>query len=188
MLYLASRSPRRAELLRQIGVAFTPLAADIDETPLPGERPEDYVLRMAREKSRAGFTAVADSPDGWVLGADTSVVLDGEILGKPENRQHAEALLARLSGRCHQVLSAVSLQGRGRQASRLQSSRVWFRTLERGEIQAYCRTAEPMDKAGAYAIQGYAAVFVERLEGSYSGVMGLPLLETWQLLKECSCL
>ncbi len=187
MLYLASRSPRRAELLRQIGVDFTPVPADIDETPLPGETPEAYVLRMAQEKSRAGLRAV-NNGSVWVLGADTSVVLDGDILGKPESPRQAEAMLERLSGRCHQVLSAVCLSRHAHAASRLQTSRVCFRPLETAEIQAYCRTAEPMDKAGAYAIQGYAAVFVERLEGSYSGVMGLPLLETWQLLKECSCL
>ncbi len=187
MLYLASRSPRRAELLRQIGVTFRPLPADIDETPRPDEPPAAYVRRMAEEKARAGLGMLSGDDGAVVLGADTAVILDDRILGKPRDRQDAMRMLAELSGRSHQVISAVSLVGIGKQASRLQISTVRFRALAREEIEAYCRTAEPMDKAGAYAIQGHAAVFVEHLEGSYSGVMGLPLLETWQLLKEFSC-
>ncbi len=188
MLYLASRSPRRAELLQQIHLRFEPCPADIDETPLPDESPEAYVLRMAEEKARAAWQTLPETTGHTMLAADTSVVLEGEILGKPRDRADAEAMLARLSGRCHQVLSAVCVLRENFCQSRLQCSQVSFRALEMAEIQAYCATEEPMDKAGAYAIQGYAAVFVQRLEGSYSGVMGLPLLETWQLLKESACL
>ncbi len=188
MLYLASRSPRRAELLQQIHLRFETRPADIDESPLPGETPAAYVLRMAEEKARAVWQALAGTGEHAVLGADTSVVLDDALLGKPRDRSDAETMLHRLSGRSHQVLSAVCLIREHFCQSRLQCSQVRFRPLESAEIQAYCATDEPMDKAGAYAIQGYAAIFVERLEGSYSGVMGLPLLETWQLLKESTCL
>lgn len=179
IILLASASPRRRELLDQIGVAHRVLAADVDETPLPGETPEHYVLRVAEAKSwQAWKTAEDELP---VLAADTAVVLDGEILGKPRDREHALAMLRRLSGRSHRVLSGVSL--RAQQHGRaLSETVVYFRALSDREIQAYWDTGEPRDKAGAYAIQGRAALFVERIEGSFSGVVGLPLFETAELL------
>ncbi len=184
MLYLASASPRRAELLRQIGVEFGILPVSIDESPRPGESPEALVLRLAREKARAGWqTLQAPGPDDAVLGADTMIHLDGAVIGKPRDRADCAAILGRLSGRQHEVLSAVALKAGKREPDALLNRNwVFFRPLEGAEIRAYCASAEPRDKAGAYAIQGRAAVFIERLEGSYSGVMGLPLFETAALL------
>lgn len=181
-LYLASGSPRRRELLAQIGVPFVTLIASIDETALPGEPAERYVERLARDKALAGLATLVDAGDAVVLGADTAVVLDGRILGKPADRAEALATLAALSGREHQVLTAVALAAGGRLESRVVASRVSFRTLAAGEAEAYWASGEPCDKAGSYGIQGLAAVFVERLEGSYSAVVGLPLCETAQLL------
>ncbi|HHJ13187.1 MAG TPA: septum formation inhibitor Maf [Gammaproteobacteria bacterium] len=180
-IVLASASPRRRELLRQIGVPFLQQAAEIDETPRPAESPEDYVLRMALEKARSILAGGAEFP---VLGADTAVVVGDTILGKPRDAGHATAMLRRLSGRGHQVLSAVVLTDPSREAHRLSVSKVWFRSLTDAEIRAYWQSGEPADKAGAYAVQGLGAVFIERIEGSYSGVMGLPLFETAQLLAE----
>jgi len=180
-IVLASASPRRRELLGQIGVAFEMLAVEADETPRPGEAPEAYVRRVAAEKSALGLTA---SPFNLpVLGADTEVILDGEVFGKPRDLAHALEMLGRLSGREHQVYSAVSLRHGDRHCEALNISRVAFRAITEMEIEAYWATGEPQGKAGAYAIQGLGAVFVERLEGSYSGVMGLPLFETAGLLQ-----
>ncbi|MBA1271920.1 Maf family protein [Stutzerimonas azotifigens] len=182
-LYLASASPRRAELLGQIGVPYTPLIAPIDESVLPDESPEAYVERLARAKAAAAL-AILDTPgDSCVLGADTAVVLDGRILGKPVDRHHAREMLEALSGREHQVLTGVAVAGAGRCLSQVVVSQVSFRPLSSAEIEAYWATGEPCDKAGAYGIQGFAAVFVSHMQGSYSAVVGLPLCETAQLLE-----
>ncbi|WP_165667273.1 Maf family protein [Metapseudomonas otitidis] len=182
-LHLASGSPRRRELLAQIGVPFQPLGAPIDETPLPGESAPAYVERLAREKAAAGLAALGAASDGHcVLGADTAVVLDGRILGKPLDREDALAMLAALSGREHQVLTAVALIDSSRCLSRLVTSQVRFRDISPAERGAYWASGEPSDKAGGYAIQGLGAVFVADLQGSYSAVVGLPLLETAELL------
>ncbi len=180
-VYLASGSPRRRELLQQIGVRFRVLDAAVDETVLQGDSARDYVGRLAAAKAAAGWhrRGPADAP---VLGADTAVVLDGKILGKPRDRPDAEAMLAQLSGRTHEVLTAVALHTGPGSDLRISHSWVRFRPLQGPEIRAYWDTGEPCDKAGAYAIQGYAAVFVAELRGSFSGVMGLPLFETAQLL------
>jgi septum formation protein len=181
-LILASASPRRLALLQQVGIVFRQQVAEIDETPLDNEAAEDYVVRLALEKARAVRQHSVD--EGLpVLGADTAVVVDGRLLGKPENLAHAREMLQLLSAREHQVMSAVALV-RGREAVRLNVSRVWFRPLGKNEIDDYWHTGEPQDKAGAYAIQGVGAIFIERLEGSYTGVMGLPLYETSQLLQD----
>ena len=181
-LILASASPRRQALLKQVGIAFRQQVAEIDETPLDNEAAEDYVVRLALEKARAVRQHSVD--DGLpVLGADTAVVIDGRLLGKPESPAHARQMLQLLSGREHRVMSAVALV-RSREAVQISVSRVWFRPLSENEIDAYWRTGEPQDKAGAYAIQGVGAIFIERLEGSYTGVMGLPLYETGRLLQD----
>jgi nucleoside triphosphate pyrophosphatase len=179
-LILASASPRRCELLAQIGISFAQQIVAIDETPLAGELPADYVRRLALEKARA--VHAAGRPDLPVLGADTAVVVDGAILGKPADLDHACDMLRRLSGRAHEVFSAVALVAQ-REAVAVNHSRVWFRDLDDSEIEVYWRSGEPRDKAGGYAIQGLAATFVQRLDGSYSGVMGLPLYETARLLQ-----
>ncbi|MBI6955278.1 MULTISPECIES: Maf family protein [unclassified Pseudomonas] len=181
-LYLASGSPRRRELLNQIGVPFTVVSAPIDETPLPGEAPAAYVERLAQAKAVAGF-AYTDGA-GVVLGADTTVVLDGQILGKPENREQALAMLGDLSKREHQVLTAVALTDGQRSISRCVSTTVRFRTISFEEALRYWDSGEPVDKAGGYAIQGLGAVFVSGIEGSYSAVVGLPLSETAELLEQ----
>jgi septum formation protein len=181
-LILASASPRRRELLAQIGVGFTVLAVEADETPRPGEPPAQYVERAAAEKSLLAQRQA--DPHLPVLGADTEVILDGEVFGKPKDFGHARQMLKRLSGREHQVLSAVSLRHGKRHWQALSQSAVRFRPLIDGDIEAYWATGEPQGKAGAYAIQGLGAVFIEQLTGSYSGVMGLPLFETARLLSE----
>lgn len=181
-LYLASRSPRRAELLTQIGVRFAVLAADVDETPQADEPPERYVERIALAKAWAAHEALAGAPALPVLAADTSVVLDGRILGKPRDGAHARSMLRALSDRAHHVLTAIALLSNGQVWTELSLSRVVFRALRDEELLAYWRTGEPQDKAGGYAIQGLGALFVAGLEGSYSGVMGLPLYETGRLL------
>ena len=183
-LYLASGSPRRRELLTQIAVPFLTQIAPIDENALPGESPIAYVERLARGKAQAGLAALTDTADAVVLGADTAVVLDGRILGKPTDRADALATLSALSGRTHEVLTAVALVSRERQASRVVTSQVSFRVLSQAEIEAYWASGEPQDKAGCYGIQGLAAVFVGQLQGSYSAVVGLPLCETAALLAE----
>lgn len=182
MLFLASQSPRRSELLRQIGVDFETLDVSVPEQRLPGEPPEDYVRRVAREKAGAGLLAVAGLPGAIVLGADTEVVLDDEVFGKPRDAAEAARMLARLAGRAHRVLSAVAVVTGAGEWQALSESRVYVMPLDAAAIADYVGTSEWRGKAGGYAIQGRAAVFVERLEGSYSGVMGLPLHETARLL------
>lgn len=184
-IYLASASPRRRELLRQIGVAYRLLPVAVDETPLPDEPPPGYVARLAQAKARAGVAAIPVRRQARpVLGADTAVVVDGAILGKPRDRDEGLAMLALLSGREHAVLSAVSLATPRRHAVKVQESRVRFRDLSPAERAAYWASGEPADKAGGYGIQGRAAAFIAELRGSYSGVMGLPLFETAELLRE----
>lgn len=181
-LYLASGSPRRRELLTQIGVPFTAVSADIDETPLAHETPSAYVERLARGKAEAGRRALCADVDGCVLGADTAVVLDGRILGKPLDQADAMTMLLSLSGREHEVLTAIAVLDGQRCESRVVSSRVHFRSITEQEAAAYWASGEPRDKAGGYGIQGLGAVFVAGLEGSYSAVVGLPLCETAELL------
>jgi septum formation protein len=185
-IYLASASPRRSELLRQIGVRFEVKPAEIPETRQPDEAPDDYVTRLAREKADAVWERVTARADKRpVLAADTAVVLDDRVLGKPADTADAMAMLAELSGRSHRVLTAVALRcGRSLEAL-LCRSEVRFRTTTDEERAAYCRSGEPFDKAGAYGIQGRAAMFIEHLSGSYSSVVGLPLFETGVLLERC---
>jgi septum formation protein len=180
VICLASVSPRRRELLAQVGVPHTVVAAHVDESLLPDESPADYVARLARLKA----TTVRERGEALpVLAADTTVVLDGSVIGKPADRADGLAMLAALAGRTHEVLTAVALAtGRG-VALHVNCSSVRFRNVERAEMEAYWETGEPRDKAGGYAIQGYGAVFVAELRGSYSGVMGLPLFETAELLR-----
>jgi nucleoside triphosphate pyrophosphatase len=194
MIYLASRSPRRRELLTQIGVKFEPLLfregsradADTDEAVRPGEQPDEYVRRVTQTKAEAAWQRVVmrrGLQRKPVLAADTSVALAGEVLGKPLDRADAERMLRLLSGTQHRVLTAVAVQFEGRLEMAYSESLVTFGTLDDARIQAYVQSGEPFDKAGAYGIQGRAAAFVERIEGSYSGVMGLPLYETARLLR-----
>jgi septum formation protein len=205
-VYLASGSPRRRQLLKQIGVYFQVLKVDVDESVRAGETPPEYVTRLARAKAAAGVRRAAESSEGAavaeagaaatartsgaepesgivVLGADTAVVVDGAILGKPADAQDGERMLRLLSGRAHDVLTAVALATPQGVVSRLSASEVTFRAIDAEEARAYWESAEPADKAGGYAIQGYGAVFVSGLKGSYSGVMGLPLFETAELLR-----
>ncbi len=182
-IYLASASPRRRELLAQIGVSFDVLEVALDEAQRPEEAPEIYVVRLALAKAQAGYAQRGDRP---VLGADTAVVVDDAILGKPRDRADGLAMLARLAGRTHHVYTGVALvTAEGEAHSRLSVSSVTFRPLTDAEPPAYWDSGEPADKAGGYAIQGRAAMFIARLEGSYSGVMGLPLFETAELLETC---
>jgi septum formation protein len=183
-IYLASASPRRRELLRQIGVAYRLLRVQVDETPLSKEHPHDYVVRLAQAKARTGAQALGRRKQAPVLGADTAVVVNDAILGKPRDREEGLAMLARLSGCEHQVLSAVALATPSQIAVKVQESRVRFRELTPVECAAYWETGEPWDKAGGYGIQGRAATFIMELHGSYSGVMGLPLFETAELLRK----
>ena len=178
-IHLASTSPRRRELLAQIGVRHDVVPVVVDETPRPGEAPAEYVLRLALAKARAGHALRGDRP---VLGADTAVVVDDRILGKPLDRDDALGMLARLAGREHRVLTAVAVVGE-REETRLSVSHVRFRPIDAAEAAAYWATGEPADKAGGYAVQGLGAIFVESIAGSYSGVMGLPLFETGELLR-----
>jgi nucleoside triphosphate pyrophosphatase len=181
-VYLASASPRRRELLAQIGVPFQVLSVAVDEGVLADEAAPTYVTRVAHLKALAGLGARPVGETAPVLAADTAVVLDGAILGKPTDRADAERMLREMSGRSHSVLTAVTLAGGGEVRSRLSRSEVRFRHLSSAEIAAYWDTGEPHDKAGGYAIQGAGAVFVADLSGSYSGVMGLPLYEAAELL------
>jgi septum formation protein len=182
-VYLASGSPRRRELLAQIGVPFRVLDVKVDETRLPEEAPDTYVLRLAHQKAGAGWRARPLGSHSPVLAADTTVVLDGKILAKPDDRSSGEEMLRELSGRTHEVLTAVALATEEGLSSRTSRSEVTFRPISASEARDYCGTGEPCDKAGGYAIQGGAGVFVADLKGSYSGVMGLPLFETAQLLE-----
>jgi septum formation protein len=181
-IVLASASPRRKALLQQIGVDFHVVVADIEEKPLPGERPGEFVLRMAREKAMEVMRREgAGLP---VLGSDTAVILDGKILGKPINRSEAIVMLNKLSGKTHEVFSAVAVAVNETEIHDVLSvTRVTFSKLEPDWIESYCDTGDPMDKAGAYGVQGKAAEKISRIEGSFYGVMGLPLYETAQLLK-----
>lgn len=181
-LILASTSPRRAALLRQIGVAFEQRAVEVDESPRPGEVAAETALRLAVAKAEAGRPQAA--PGQAVLAADTLVSLDGEPLGKPRDREDFFAMLRRLSGRRHEVYTAVALAWDDQIKSFLSVSHVDFRPLLDAELAAYWETGEPQDKAGGYAIQGLAAIFITHLEGSFSGVMGLPLFETAELLRQ----
>jgi septum formation protein len=192
-LYLASRSPRRRELLRQIDVEFevlmlrerSPRGPDVSETVFPGELAEDYVRRVCRAKVRAAWSRIGDRRlrPYPVLAADTTVTVDGVMLGKPEDRADATRMLQLLSGKAHKVLTAVALQQGERFEMAVSETLVRFRELSDEDIAAYTLTGEPMDKAGAYAIQGRAGAFVSELHGSYSGVMGLPLYETAELIR-----
>lgn len=184
MLYLASRSPRRSELLARLGVDFDVLDVDVPEQRLPGEPAQDYVRRVAREKAGAGLLQVVSVPNAVVLGADTEVVLDDEVFGKPHDADAAAAMLRRLAGRTHQVICALSLVSASREAQAVSVSEVTFGPLDEETIAAYVAGGEPEGKAGAYAIQGRAQAFIAHLSGSYSGVMGLPLFETANLLRE----
>lgn len=181
-LILASASPRRSEILQQIGVDFQIVPANIDETPISQESPVDYVQRMAKEKAQHVINTIADSSTP-VLGADTSVVLNSKIYGKPTNQEDGMAMLAALSGNTHQVLSAVAIGNEQHCMLRLSSTDVKFRDLDLKECLKYWNTGEPVDKAGGYAIQGLGAVFVEEISGSFSGVVGLPIEQTTQLLQ-----
>ena len=183
MLYLASKSPRRAELLARLGLDFGVLDLDIPEHRQPNEPAEEYVRRVAREKAGAGLLTVMSVPQALVLGADTEVILDDEVFGKPRDAADAAAMLRRLSGRTHQAVTAVSLVSAGREAQAISVSEVSFAELGEDEISAYVATGQADGKAGAYGIQGAAERFVRHLSGSYSGVMGLPLFETSRLLK-----
>jgi len=189
MLYLASKSPRRHELLGRLlsgqpDAEFGVLDIDIPEHPQPGEPAEDYVRRVAREKAGAGLLRVVGNPTAVVLGSDTEVVLDGEVFGKPADDADAAAMLRKLSGRTHQVISAVSVVSPAREMQAVSISEVTFAELTPARIDAYVASGETHGRAGAYAIQGLAEAFTTRLSGSYSGVMGLPLYETATLLRE----
>jgi septum formation protein len=193
-IYLASKSPRRRELLRQIGVEFellmlrndTVRGPDVSELELPDEAPADYVARVANEKAAFAWNIVQMRrlPVRPVLAADTTVTIDGRILGKPASREEAMHMLEMLSGRTHQVLTSVAVHHTNMAEQLTQVSDVRFAKLNMASIKAYCATTEPYDKAGGYGIQGLAALFVEHIEGSHSGIMGLPLYETAQLLRQ----
>lgn len=192
-IYLASKSPRRRELLRQIGVDFSllqlreqaPRGPDVSEAVYPDELPQDYVARVTREKASIGYAMMhaRKLPPMPVLAADTTVTIDGKILGKPASENEAVAMLRTLSGRTHQVLTAIAVQHHEQLWQTTQVSEVSFAPLSDDMIGHYCATGEPYDKAGGYGIQGMAAVFIDRISGSYSGIMGLPLFETAQILK-----
>jgi len=184
MLHLASKSPRRRELLAKLGLDFGVLDLDLPETPAPGEPPDDYVRRVAREKAGAGLLLVVGQPGAVVLGADTEVILDGRVYGKPADAADAAQMLRSLSGRTHRVVSAVSVVDAGRELQAVSVSEVRFAALSEDDIADYLDTGEWAGKAGAYGIQGRAQAFIVHLSGSYSGVMGLPLHETAGLLRE----
>ena len=181
-LYLASASPRRKDLLDQLGLACTVLPQDIDESRLPSELPADYVMRLARQKAEAALQSVDTIVGACCLGSDTTVVCDNEIFEKPVDARDARRMLGALSGTTHQVLTAVALASTSGTKVLLSTSDVTFRSLTSAEIDAYWRIGEPADKAGAYGIQGLAAMFVTHISGSYSGIMGLPVAETIALL------
>lgn len=183
MLYLASRSPRRNELLARLDRPFQALDLHVPEVRAPDESAADYVQRVAADKARAGLALVVQDPDAVVLGSDTEVVLDGRVFGKPTDAEDARAMLRTLAGRTHQVMTAVALVAAGREQGVLVVSEVTFAEIDEERIAAYVASGEPMDKAGAYAIQGGAERYIRHLAGSYSGVMGLPLQQTEQLLQ-----
>ena len=185
-LILASASPRRRELLSQAGYLYSVEAADVDETQRPGEPPANYVQRLAEEKAQAVFDEHRDDEALIVLGADTTVVLDGQILGKPADAAEASTMLRRLSGRTHQVFTGIAAVTRVGVTSVVESTDVTFAAVPDEEVDAYCATPEPLDKAGAYGIQGYAARWVPRIGGCYFNVMGLPIARTVALLNEAA--
>jgi septum formation protein len=180
MLVLASQSPRRSEILRLAGIPFTVRAAGIDETPLPGEQPVDYVERLAGAKA----LAVAAAPDETVLGADTTVVIDGEMFGKPADAADARRMLAMLSGRRHEVITGICLKRGAEMVCSHAVTAVWFSAMSEREIAEYVASGEPIDKAGAYAIQGLASKFVERIDGCYYNIVGLPVTLVYKLIVE----
>lgn len=182
-IYLASKSPRRKELLQQIGVEFEVISADIDETPHQNEAAADFVLRMAVEKAQAGYNLLSAEKKLPTLGADTVVVIDDQILGKPVDKGDSLNMLTLLSGRTHHVYTSVAIAYENSVISDTNRTSVTFRPLERQEILTYISSGEPVDKAGSYAVQGLAAKFISNINGSYSGVMGLPIFETSQLLE-----
>jgi septum formation protein len=182
LILLASASPRRSELLRQVGIAHEVRPVDVDESVRPDEAPSAYVLRLAEAKAAALWQQLDAGQRRPVLAADTTVALEGEIFGKPADAAEARAMLGRLSGRTHEVHTAVAVLHAGGAAARVSSSSVSLRELSAAEIDWYWKTGEPADKAGGYAVQGRAAVFIRHIAGSYSGIMGLPLYETWELL------
>jgi len=182
MLVLASRSPRRAELLASAGIAFTVRAEDIDETPRTGERPRDYVLRLAEEKA----SVVWREDQEIVLAADTTVVVDSEIMGKPVDDADAARMLRALSGRRHEVITGICLVGASRTVTDIAITGVWFSPLTEAEIRWYVASGEPMDKAGAYGIQGLASRFIDRVDGSYTNVVGLPVALVYRWLRAFS--
>ena len=184
MLYLASRSPRCIELLARLDIPFRALELDVPEIRAAGEAPLAYVRRVALDKARAGLARVADDAQAVALGSDTEVVLDGRVYGKPADAADAAEMLRSLAGRAHRVITAVALVAHGREAVTVVESEVTFAAMSEAEIAAYLATGEPMGKAGAYAIQGGAERFISRLEGSHSGVMGLPLQQTAALLRD----
>ncbi len=184
-IILASASPRRRELLQQICVQAKVQSVDIDESQKQNESVNDYVERLAMEKARRGFDTISNEKKLPVLGSDTIVEIDGEVLGKPENRQHAKEMLMKLSGKNHEVHTSVAIVTHDKSVMMTSSSQVEFKRLEADEIDRYLASGEADDKAGAYAIQGIAAQFVKNINGSFSGVMGLPLYETVELLKLC---
>jgi len=197
-LVLASASPRRRELLTQAGCVFTVEAADVDESPRAGESPAAYVVRLAEEKAQAVFekhisggpfierSEMSGKEPLVVLGADTTVVLDGEILSKPADGTEAKRMLRRLSGRTHQVLTGIAVATRAGISSAVESTNVTFAEIPDAELDAYCATSEPLDKAGAYGIQGYAARWIPRVDGCYFNVMGLPIAQTVALLSDAT--
>jgi len=178
---LASRSPRRSELLKAAGISFEVLAADVDETPRPNEAPAAYVERLALEKARA---VLALRPGATVLGADTTVTIGGEILGKPAGKDDAIRMLRKLSGAVHDVHTGVALVSSSRVRTAVETTRVWFSEMTDEDISWYVATGEPVDRAGAYAIQGFASRFIPRIEGSYSNVVGLPVALVSSILNE----
>ena len=184
MLHLASKSPRRRELLGRLGLPFGIIDLDLPEERAPGEPAEDYVRRVAREKASAGLLTVMTNPSAVVLGSDTEVVLDDEVFGKPADAEDAASMLRKLSGRAHQVISAVSLVSQARELQTVSISDVTFAALTEAQIAGYLAGDEWQGKAGAYAIQGFAETFITRLSGSYTGVMGLPIYETAMLLRQ----
>jgi len=183
MLYLASQSPRRHELLRQLGYDFSVLDVDVPEYREPGETADGYVNRVAREKAGAGLLKVAAVPNAIVIGADTEVILDDEVFGKPADAADAARMLRKLSGRTHRVISVVWCVSAGREDHAISESSVEFMPLDDEDIAGYVATGEAFGRAGAYAIQGRAAALVKHLAGSHSGVMGLPMHETAMLLR-----
>ena len=184
MLYLASTSPRRKKLLQQIGLQFECLSIDVDESLLEAETAHEYVARLALSKAQAGLTSLGQQHDAWVIAADTTVVLDSHIIGKPQSLTQALAIWRSLSGQKHRVLTGVTVASHHQQKTQIVATDVYFRALSEQEMLDYWQTGEPQDKAGGYGIQGKGAIFVQKIDGSYSNVVGLPLTETAMMLRE----